>query len=156
MTDSIPPYEITGPVQRIDERDTLFSREALAPGSEHERAYHARFPERAKVDRELARFIENKMASTRPADTWDRAIYAAHFVTTAALGLPGMVDGPGSGLSVELSPTDAALRLKAFAGSVGADEVRIGPLCSEWVYSHRGARPFFPEPYVNAPYFGLS
>lgn len=151
MTD--PPYDVTGPVQRIDERDTLFSREALAPGSDHERAYHARFPERADVDRDLARFIEAKMASASPADAWDRAIYDAHFVTTAALALPDMVDGPGQGAPVTLAPGDAARRLKAFAASVGADDVRVGPLRQDWVYSHRGNRPFFPAPYVNPPYF---
>jgi reductive dehalogenase len=150
---STPPYEITGNIQRIDERDTLFSREALAPGSAHEQEYHARFPERAEVDRALARFIEDKMAADSPADAWDKAIYGAHFVTTSALALPDMVDGPGEGTPVVLDPKDAAMRLKAFAASVGADDVRVGPLRPQWVYSHRGNRPFFPASYVNPPYF---
>jgi reductive dehalogenase len=148
-----PPYEITGPIARVDERDTLFSREALVPGAAHEREYHARFPERAEVDRALARFIEEKMAADSPADAWDKAIYDAHFVTTSALALPDMVDGPGTGAPVEMPPEDAARRLKAFAASIGADDVRVGPLAQEWVYSHRGNRPFFPASYVNPPYF---
>ncbi len=121
---SDPPYEITGPIARIDERNTLFSREALAPGSRH-----------------------------APDDAWGRAIYEAHFITASALALPDMVDGPGAGTPLDLSPREAARRLKAFAASVGADDVRAGPLSQDWVYSHRGNRPFFPESYVNPPYF---
>ncbi len=106
-----PPYEITGPIERIDERDTLFSREALAPDSAHEAQYHARFPQRAEVDRALARFIEDKMASESPADAWDKAIYGAHFVTTSALALPDMVDGAVTASPLEMPADEAAGRL---------------------------------------------
>jgi len=150
---SNPPYDVTGPIERIDERDTLLSREALVPGSEHERAYHARFPERAELDRTLARFIENKMASDAPSNAWDRAIYEAHFVTTSALALPDMVDGTVATTPLEIAPADATRRLKAFAASLGAEDVRVGPLRQEWIYSHRGNRPFFEASYVNPPYF---
>jgi reductive dehalogenase len=148
-----PTYEIIGGVARFDERDTVFSREALRPGSPEEREYHRRHPERAEVDRRLARFIERKMESEAPQDQFGRAVYEANFIPPAALALPDMVDGVPAGRLMKRSPAEAAAVIKALGRRLGADEVRIGPLRPEWVYSHRGARPFFRESYINAPYF---
>ena len=39
-----PTYEIVGPLQRYDERDNVFAREALLPGTPEEREYHSRHP----------------------------------------------------------------------------------------------------------------
>ena len=169
MTDK-PTYETEGPIPRFDERDTVFSREALVPGSPEEREYHERHPEKREVDGRLARFIISKMervearggdcgpgtAGEGSADTGGhlaRAVYEAHFLTSAALALPDQVDGEPGEERIEWDPVDAAERIKEFARSIGADDVRIGPLRPEWVYSHRGSRPFFGEGYENPPYF---
>ena len=149
-----PTYEEVGEIARFDERDTVFSRETLAPGSAGEREYHGRHPEKKEIDRELARFLAGKMEGGAGVDRVARAIYEAHFVPVSALALPDRVDGVPATERVEWDPADAARRIKAFARLLGADDVRIGPLRSEWVYSHRGARPFFEGGgYVNPPYF---
>ena len=62
-----PTYEVVGPLKRFDERDNVFARERLTPGSPEERAYHALHPELAEVDRRLAAFIEGK-AGTQPQE----------------------------------------------------------------------------------------
>jgi reductive dehalogenase len=148
-----PTYETEGEIPRFDERDTVFSREALAPGSPEERDYHERHPEKREVDERLARFIISKMDEMGGGEPLARAIYEAHFLTAAALALPDQVDGePADGL-IEWDPADASRRIKEFARSLGADDVRIGPLRREWVYSHRGSRPFFERGYTNPPYF---
>ncbi len=168
------PDEFETAVRRFDERDTVFSREALVEGSPEEREYHARHPERVDVDRRLARFIVNKMAALEgrepggggapgeaggaPGDAGAReaqlgvAVYDSLFVPAAALALPDMVDGAPFPSRVGF-PLPAADRIKAYSRAIGADDVRIGPLRSEWIYSRRGARPFFREAYVNPPYF---
>ncbi|HER43068.1 MAG TPA: hypothetical protein ENO08_01240, partial [Candidatus Eisenbacteria bacterium] len=161
-----PTYETEGEIPRFDERDTVFSREALEPGSPEEREYHERHPEKRGVDERLARFILSKMerprrgepgpngAAGKPFDGHlSRAVYEAHFVTSAALALPDQVDGAPAEERVEWDPAEASRRIKAFARSLGADDVRIGPLDPSWVYSHRGSRPFFSEGYENPPYF---
>jgi reductive dehalogenase len=148
-----PTYEISGEVSRFDERDTVFSREALVPGSEEERDYHRRHPERAEVDAKLAGFIVSKMEGGEGVDRVARAVYESNFIPPAALALPDMVDGEVRGDPVEWDPADAAVRIGRFARSIGADDVRIGILRPEWVYSHRGSRPFFRQEYVNLPYF---
>lgn len=53
-----PTHEVVGSLSRFDERDSVFARERLVPGSPLERAYHAMHQELAEIDRRLARFIE--------------------------------------------------------------------------------------------------
>lgn len=165
-----PTYEIEGEITRFDERDTVFSREALAAGSPEEIEYHGRHPEKTEVDRLLARFIESKMVRStgngrfdRSADPGngtagdgclDRAVYESHFITSAALALPDQVDGEPAAAMVAWEPAEASRRIKEFARALGADDVRIGPLRREWIYSHRGSRPFFADGYTNPPYYG--
>jgi reductive dehalogenase len=166
-----PTYETEGGIPRFDERDTVFSREALVPGSPEEREYHERHPEKRDVDGRLARFILSKMDrveadgqgsdppggraphGTAPGERLARAVYEAHFLTSAALALPDQVDGEPAEERTEWDPADASRRIKEFARALGADDVRIGPLNPSWVYSHRGSRPFFGEGYENPPYF---
>lgn len=163
-----PTYEIEGEITRFDERDTVFSREVLVRGSPEEVDYHARNPEKIEIDRRLSRFIQSKEKKGAAPDSGGstsgerggsqedqlgRAIYESLFVSSAALALPDMVDGEPNEETVAWSPHEASRRIKEYALSLGADDVRIGPLKPEWVYSHKGSRPFFREGYVNLPYF---
>lgn len=148
-----PTYETEGEIPRFDERDTVFSREAFMPGSPEEREYHKRHPEKREMDERLTRFILSKMEESADGEHLARAVYEAHFFTSAALALPDQVDGEPAGERVEWDPADASRRIKEFARSLGAEDVRIGPLRPEWVYSHRGSRPFFGEGYTNPPYY---
>jgi reductive dehalogenase len=150
-----PTYEIVGPIQRYDERDNVFAREALLPGSPEERAYHSRHPELAKIDRRLAdHFFEGAQRSTgeerpEPSD----ALPASTFRAVSALALPDAVDGPVAPRKVRVSPAEMAGRIKSVAEYLGASEVRIGPLNPAWVYSNRGVWPFFDDYRANPPAF---
>jgi reductive dehalogenase len=148
-----PAYEIIGEISRFDERDTVFSREALVPGSAEEIDYHRWNPDLAEVDARLSRFIISKMEGGEDVDQLARAVYESHFIPPAALALPDMVDGEPGPPGIEWGREDAAARIKEFGRRLGADDVRIGPLRPEWVYSHKGSRPFFREEYINPPYF---
>ncbi len=149
-----PGYEIVGGISRFDERDNVFSREALIPGSAEETEYHRRNPDLTEVDSQLSRFIISKMEGGSDVDQLARAIYEANFIPPAALALPDMVDGTPESTRVGWEGEDAATRIKEFGRLLGADDVRIGPLKQEWIYSHKGSRPFFREEYINPPYFG--
>ncbi len=146
-------YEIDGEITKFDERDTVFSREALVEGSPEEIEYHRRFPQKAEVDRALTRFIRSKMGGGEGVDGFGRAIYESLFVPPASLATPDMVDGVPEGERFDMPAAEASRRIKTYARHLGADDVRIGPLRPEWVYSHRGSRPFFRDGYVNPPYF---
>jgi reductive dehalogenase len=148
-----PTYEVVGELSRFDERDTVFSRERLVPGSPEEQAYHAAHPELVKIDRRIAAFIEAVNRPGESASQADTALYQAAFGPVAGLALPDVVDGEVAPTRVEADPVDMAARVKALARHLGADDVRIGPLNPAWVYSRRGTPPFFADCRPNPPHF---
>ncbi len=149
-----PTWEVTGPASRVDERETLFARERLLPGSPEEKAFHREHPELEEVDRKLAGFIR-EMSGPGGKRVPRRAVafYQATFDPTAALALPDVVDGPVAEEKVEMDPAAATARLKGLARFLGADRVRVGPLNQAFVYSHKGCPPFFPDHRPNPPFF---
>ena len=149
-----PTYEIVGRLERYDERDNVFSRERLVPGSAEEVAYHTTHPELAEIDRRITRFIQQAEDPTSTErDQILSAYYQAVFGSIASLGLPDAVDGPVASHRVEADPVETARRIKDLAHRLGADMVRIGPLNPAWVYSHRGTPSFFEDYRPNPPHF---
>jgi len=148
-----PTYCVSGAVTRFDERDSVFARERLKPGSELERIYHRMHPELAVTDRRLARFIEHADSPEGSTDQLNSALYTCTFDPIAGLARPDVVDGEVASRQVQLNSSTAAQRIKSIARHLGADEVRIGPLNQNWVYSHRGTPPFFDELSPNPPHF---
>ena len=148
---SRPTYEIVGAIERFDERDTVFAREALVPGSDEETLYHERNPHLKEVDDQLSSFINDKLDRSGP--TWGRTYYQTVFSSIAHLALPDCVEGVPSPGHMDITETEATRAVKRVAGYLGADVVGIGPLRQEWVYSNRGARPFFSSQTANLPLF---
>jgi reductive dehalogenase len=146
-----PTYEVVGKIERCDERDNVFAREALEPGSPEEIEYHGRRPDLAEVDREIGAFIQGKR--DRSASGWKKAYYQGTFTPIAHLGLPDCVDGVPLSPEVGKSPEENSRILKALALHLGADLVGAGPLRQEWVYSHRGVLPYFEGQEANPPLF---
>ncbi|MCP4542580.1 MAG: reductive dehalogenase [Chloroflexi bacterium] len=148
-----PTYQIVGELTRFDERDTVFARERLVPGSPEERAYHAAHPELVKIDRRIARYIEAADRPEESTDQIDAALFSATFDSIAGLALPDMVDGEVAPTKLKADPAQMSARIKAIARHLGADDVRIGPLNPAWVYSHRGCAPFFADYQPNPPHY---
>ena len=148
-----PTYEIVGPLERFDERDNMFARERLLPGTPEERAYHTAHPGRRQIDHRLAAFIQRKTGESDTSQVLDEAFYNATFGAVAALARPDVVDGEVNSHRMELSPAEAARRVKTMARLLGADDVRIGSLNPAWVYSRRGCPPFFEAYGPQPPFF---
>ena len=149
-----PTYEIVGSLERYDERNSVFSRERLAPGSPEEIAYHAEHPELIEIDCQIAQFIQQSEDPTSSkVDQILSAYYQAVFGGIASLALPDAVDGPIASHRLKASPVELTRRIKDLARRLGADMVRVGPLNPAWVYSHRGTPPFFADYRSNAPHF---
>ena len=146
-----PAYEVVGKIERYDERDNVFAREALEPGSPREIEYHRRNPHLVEIDREIGSFIQAKRDTT--ASGWKKAYYQSSFSPIAHLGLPDCVDGVPLSPGVGRSPEENARILKALALHLGADLAGSGPLRQEWVYSHRGVLPYFEGQEANPPLF---
>jgi len=150
-----PTYQVGGKLQRSDERDNVFAREALLPGSPEEIEYHSRHPDLVNVDRRLAKHF----FGTLPGHSRSRSCSAGEalpesvFGSVAALALPDVVDGPVAAQKAGIDPVQMARTIKAIARQLRASLVRIGPLNPAWVYSHRGVWPFFDDYPPNPPAF---
>ena len=153
FANSHPSYEIVGELTRFDERDSLFARERLIPGSAEEQGYYAAHPDLVKIDQQIRSFIE-RVSQIRTADSQqDAALYKCTFDPIAGLALPDIVDGTVAEGRALLEPAVMTARIKSIALRLGADDVRIGPLNCAWVYSYRGTPPFFPDYQANSPHF---
>lgn len=148
-----PTYEVVGALSRFDERDNVFSRERLEPGSIEERAYHVAHPELVKIDRRIRAFIDAVNSPEESNSQVDAALYKAGFGPVVGLALPDVVDGEVAPTQVQADPAGMAARIKALALHLGADDVRVGPLNPAWIYSHRGTPPFFAGYRSNPPHF---
>jgi reductive dehalogenase len=150
-----PTYQVVGQLQRFDERDNVFAREALIPGSPEEIEYHSRHPELLNVDRRLARFFLDGFSNDPQSRlaSGGEALPEGVFGSVAALALPDAVDGPIAAQKAKVDSLEMARITKAIAKQLGASRVRIGPLNPAWVYSHRGVWPFFDDHPPNPPAF---
>jgi len=138
-----PTYEVVGPLLRVDERDTVFARGSLIPGTPEERAYHGMHPELKQTDLKMGEFYKR---DTSP-------YFESVFGPVAALAFPDVVDGPVSGKTVSKSESEFASLVKITANDLGADLVGIGLLNQAWVYTHRGRHPYFKGHRPNPPLF---
>jgi len=146
-----PTYEVVGKIERYDERDNVFAREALEPGSPEETDYHSRNPHLTEIDREIGSFIKGKR--DKSTSGWSKAYYQGAFAPIAHLGLPDCVDGVPLSPRIGPRPEENSRIIKALALHLGADLVGIGSLKQEWVYSHRGVLPYFSDQRANPPIF---
>lgn len=149
-----PTYDVVAPLERFDERDNLFAREWLVPGSPEAEEHYSRHPEHEDRDQFLRGFVQQKYGLDREKERVpDDAFFPSVFSPAAALALPDIVDGPVTSVKVNIDPRRMARKLKRLAHTLGADLVRMGPLNQAWVYSHRGCPPFFADYRANPPLF---
>ncbi len=124
------------PVERFDERQIMFARARLEPGTSMYESYYARHPEHQKSDqrtRELPGLLSHgaKFANRYQFTSMD----GSFFLTDA---LREAVDGHVSPDRVEKSPEEITSFLKGLARFYGALDVGIAQLQPYHVYSHIG------------------
>lgn len=141
-----PPYEVVGPLERFDLRDTVASRGALVPGTETYREYYARHPELEEGDRRVRRFQRlyptpetqrKKRAAIYHRDPLALALSFSDFIGRHLDHSPA---GPIAERKIVLEPEVASRNIKAVARYLGADLVGISELNPAWVYSHQAGR----------------
>ncbi len=126
--------------ERFDERDTVFARRDLQPGTPEYEGFYYRHPQWKVADDRL-REQAYIGARTAPADL---GMFFAPAWFLRGIGEPRFVDGEPATKQVKLSPDRAALKVKTFAQRLGADTVGISPMNPAFAYTHRG-RIFYPE-----------
>ncbi len=124
------------PQSRVDEREIMFARARLRPGSPEYAAYYALHPEHQAIDDRI-RALPGLLAPTaQKAHPLYFAAAGASFVLPEALR--NWVDGPVTVTALPLTPPAATDYLKGLARYYGARTVGITALQPYHVYSHIG------------------
>lgn len=124
------------PHTRYDERDVVFARYYLVPGSAEYKSYYAIRPENEAGDermRSMPGLYSPKALIVNP--TILASPKASFFLTDS---LYGVVDGPISEEQVDLSTKEMTAYIKNLAKYYGAHDIGITPLKPYHVYSHNG------------------
>ena len=124
------------PSRRVDERDIMFARARLQPGSREFESYYAMRPENREPDdetRALPGLLSHRAAKAEPVAF---ATSKASFGMTRALR--DEVDGPVARHRDERPPSEMTEIVKRLALHLGARDVGITELRPYHVYSHVG------------------
>ena len=127
------------PGSRVDERDIMFARARLRPGTDEYAAYYAMRPENQRGDDRTRDLPGLLSLDARKAEPEAFASADASFRVTEAMS--ESVDGPVAERREERSPADAAAMVKGLATSLGALDVGITAVHDYHVYSHVGRGP---------------
>lgn len=124
------------PYRRIDERDIMFARARLRPGSEPYQWYYSQHPDASERDN---RFRANPGLLSPEAPFYHPLMFAAcdasFFLTE---NLANAVDGPVAEKKFEMPAQDWTRFVKDLARYYGGLEVGVTELRPEHVYSHIG------------------
>lgn len=124
------------PAARVDERDIMFARARLVPGSPQYAAYYAAHPEH-KADDDATRALPGLLSpEARKAHLLHFAAAEACFVMPAALR--EWVDGPVASNPKPFAPAEITAYLKGLARYYGARSVGVAELRPYHVYTHIG------------------
>jgi len=124
------------PRQRFDERDMMFARWRLVPGSPQFESYYALRPENRAVDDEIRALPGLLSLTASKAHPLAFASAEASFCLTGALREE--VDGPVAPVRPEVTAAQMTPYIKSLARYYGAYTVGITELKPYHVYSHIG------------------
>jgi ferredoxin len=142
------------PTSRIDERDIMFSRMLLRPGTERFRDYYADKPENKALDdawRANPGLLREGSSAYHPL-----AFRAADASFATIERLRPFVDGEPATRRVELDPARAAAFLKRWALKLGAVSAGVTRLEDYHLYTHVGRGPDFGRPVTLDHDFALA
>ena len=147
-------YKSPVPSGRIDERDTMFSRNELVPGTETFEAYYQRKPENRKPDdefRKKAGLLQPGTTQYRPAPF---ASANASFETIEALR--DRVNGPVSKKETRLNPVEISNYIKKWSRKLGAVDCGITELKEYHLYSVGGRQERRDKPVRNTHKYAIA
>lgn len=147
-------YRQQVPMSKIDERDTMFSRNELKPGSKQFEEYYNRKPEKKKKDdifRKKAGLLQPAASQYHPLNF---AAADASFETIEAL--KHKVDGPVSGKTIEVDPASVSDYIKMWSKKLGAVDCGITKLKGYHLYSFGGRAERYGKKVVNEHQFAIA
>jgi len=143
------------PLLRFDERDILFARARLQPGSLEYQSYYTMRPEKQAVDDALRSRPGLLSPQSSLADPLLFASPHASFILTEALR--PIVDGPVSGERQVLPPAQMTAFIRNLARYYGARDVGIASMQPYHFYSHVGrGMGVYGDPIEPQGKFGIA
>jgi ferredoxin len=142
------------PTGRIDERDIMFSRRLLRPGTERFDDYYAMRPENRSLD---DAFRAQPGLLARGSKAYDPITFSAadaNFETVKQFH--PFVDGEPAGDRIECDPADITRFLETWALKVGAVSAGVTELRDYHLYSHIGRGPDCGQPVELPHRFALA
>lgn len=128
--------ETSTPANRVDEREIIFARARLEPGSEKYQSYYQAHPDHQPLDDKSRAQPGLLSPGAKYTDPLHSAATAGSFSLTEAL--KEAVDGPQSTDRVELSPEEFTRTVKYLARYYGSLDSGITELKPTHIYSHIG------------------
>jgi len=147
-------YRQTIPIGRIDERDTMFSRNELKSGSDNFNDYYKRNPDKKAIDenwRSKAGLLKPGSSQYNP---FHFASADASFETIEAL--KHEVDGRVNPIKVEVHPDEITEFIKAWTKKLGALNVGIAKLEDYHIYSTGGRAERYGKIYSRQHEFAIA
>ena len=134
----IRKLEVTSgrPTERFDERQIMFARSRLRPGSPEYQAYYTQHPSHEIEDNHTRSQPGLLSPESKLANPFQFASVSGSFFLTGSL--EDAVDGPVSNTQQNLPPNRMTDYIKNLARFYGADQVGVTALESYHVYSHVG------------------
>jgi ferredoxin len=149
------PNEDDIPAGRIDERDIMFSRMLLQPGSERFQAYYQRHPDKKPLDDNFRKRPGLMGKGALYYDPFTASAAEASFKTVAAFH--ALLDGEVETEEQEaVDPAKMAVFLKQWARKLGALNVGIAELKPHHLYSTVGRGDRYGEPVELNHRFALA
>lgn len=134
--DSAPEPPSADPSTRVDERDIMFARMRLRPGTPEYESYYAMRPELREVDDRLR--ARPGLLSPRSQLYEPYAMTATHASFAVIDHMRPHVDGPVASERIEADPEEMTRLIKGLARYWGAHSVGITELKDYHVYTHVG------------------
>lgn len=137
-----PLVENDTPINRVDERDIVFSRKALIKGTDDYESYYQMRPENKEIDAKIRLLPGVLSEDAKEGDTILFESANASFMFTEALHQA--VEGQAGDQPRNWTPESLTGYIKDFTHFLGAHSVGITDLKEPHVYSHsgRGTTPY--------------
>ena len=147
-------YKQAIPLKNIDERDTMFSRNEIKPGSELFEDYYERNPQNKKLDdnfRELPGLLNSEATQFNP---FHFSASDASFETIKSLR--NEVDGSISEKKININQVDVSSFIKSWSKKLGALDCGIADLKKYHLYSVGGRAERYGKKVVNNHKFAVA
>lgn len=151
---SAKKVKVEMPIKKYDERDVMFSRNTLVPGTEKFETYYKDKPDKKNLDDKFRMKPGLLKKGTLFYHPFTFASAEANFFTVSAL--KEYIDGEKNVDKVEIKQDELTKYLKGWAKKLGAISVGITEMKDYHFYSHKGRGEIYGNEINNTHRFGIA